>query len=106
LDDLQNFALAPFVGMPVGKDVLVIIVAIVAPATRIERDVRVGSVHDAAGTNGVASTRRFQCIHGRNTLNGSRLHSAAAANRLQTVFERYQPERSLPARVHARSRPS
>jgi hypothetical protein len=49
----REHTLAMLVRVPVGKDVAIVVVAVVAPAPRVERYVRVARVHYAVCANGV-----------------------------------------------------
>jgi hypothetical protein len=50
-DDLAHFPLTLFVRVPAWQYLLVVVIAVIAPTTRVECDIRVASVHDAVGTN-------------------------------------------------------
>src|SRR4051794_40945859 len=74
LGDRLHFTFAARIRMPVRQYILVIIVAIIAPTSVIERDVRVRRIHDAIRANLVRALRsnshvsQFRLIVDRDAL--------------------------------------
>lgn len=55
--DREEFSLGLLVGMPVGKNVVVKIGAVIAPSASIESDARICRVHNAVAANPVSALR-------------------------------------------------
>ena len=104
LHDRRDDPLPDLVGVPVRKDVLVIVVAVVAPATRVERDVRVARVHDAVRADLIRALRgvtvRHRCYSRKRqwTIRGGHTPPSEPGGRAAHLLNKAEIKLTLPAR--------